>query len=149
MTRLERQVLEVVLQLPDEAQSGGFDDLPADIFTSPSHRAVHDAIRAAGGVSAAAATARWAETVREYAAEAVVPLVTELAVTPLPEDRPAALGAYARGVLGALVEMGITRKIADARSLLQRTDPADPAYGEIFAELVGHEQRRRALRTDG
>jgi DNA primase len=149
VSRLERQVLEVVLQLPDEARAGGFDELPVDVFTAPAHRAVHDAIRAAGGVRGAGDTDRWAATVREAAAEAVVPLVTELAVAPLPEDRPAALGAYARGVLGALVEMGVTRKIADARSLLQRTDPADPAYAEIFAELIRQEQQRRALRPDG
>jgi DNA primase len=149
VARLERQVLEVVLQLPSEARVSGFDDLPTDAFAVPAHRAVHDAIRAAGGVSAAEGTARWAEAVRESAAETVVPLVTELVVAPLPQDRPEALGAYARGVLAALAEMGITRKIADARSLLQRTDPADPAYGEIFAELVHQEQQRRALRGEG
>jgi DNA primase len=148
VARLERQVLEVALQLPDEAAAGGFDDLPADVFTVPAHRAVHDAIRAAGGPARADDPARWPESVREAAAETVVPLVTELAVAPLPEDRPAALGAYAQGVLGAFVEMGVTRRIADARSLLQRTDPADPAYAEVFAELIRLEQERRALRTE-
>lgn len=148
VARLEREVLEVVLQMPQEAAASGFDELAADVFSVPAHRAVHDAVRAAGGTARAEDAAHWAEAVREAAAETVVPLATELAVAPLPEDRPAALGAYARGVLGAFVEMGVTRQIADARSLLQRTDPADSAYGEIFAELVRLEQQRRALRTE-
>ncbi len=162
VARLERQVLGVVLQLPDEALEAGFDDLGPEAFAVPAHRAVHDAIRAAGGVAAVGSSgarpdegagasgrdraARWAEAVRESAAAAVVGLVTELAVTPLPEDRPASLGAYARGVLGALAEMGVTKRIADVRGRLQRTEPSDPAHAEVFAELVRLEAQRRALR---
>jgi DNA primase len=149
VARLERQVLEVALQMPAEASGAGFDGLPSDAFSVPAHRAVHDAIRAAGGVTAARDAAQWAEAVRESAAEAILALVTELAVAPLPEDRPSALGAYARGVLTAFLEMGKTRQIADARSLLQRTDPDDPAYPQVFAELVRLEQERRALRDEG
>ncbi|MGO1834234.1 MAG: DNA primase, partial [Actinomycetaceae bacterium] len=52
VARLERQVLEVALQLPGDAATAGFDSLAADTFTVPSYRAVHDAIRAAGGVGA-------------------------------------------------------------------------------------------------
>lgn len=162
VARLERQVLEVVLQLPAEAAAAGFDDLPPEVFSVPAHRAVHDAIRAAGGVGASCdvggaddgagwgagghGVGRWAEAVREAAAGPVAGLVTELAVSPLPADRPEALTAYARGVLTALVEVGVTKLIADARGLLQRTDPNDPAYGEVFADLVRLEGRRRELR---
>src|SRR5699024_5183203 len=59
VTRLEGQVLEVVLQLPDHAHAAAFDTLGADTFTVPAYRAVHDAIRASGGVSAY--QARYAE----------------------------------------------------------------------------------------
>src|SRR5690625_1662932 len=52
VARLERQVLEVVLQLPHLAVGAGFDDLAPDTFTVPAYRGVHDAIRAAGGTSA-------------------------------------------------------------------------------------------------
>ncbi len=165
VARLERQVLEVVLQMPGEALVAGFDDVLADAFSVPAHRAVHDAIRAVGGVgaygaeatrlaadprtredAATSAAALWAESVREAAAGPVASAVTELAVAPLPEDRPAAVAAYARGVLTAFLEMGITRRIAEERGRLQRADPADPAYGAIFAELLNLEERRRSLR---
>ncbi|SED99626.1 DNA primase [Ruania alba] len=163
VARLERQVLEVVVQLPQHALEAGFDDLGADTFVVPAHRAVHDAIRAAGGLrrfgeltaeQAAAgaggqagerAAALWAEQVREAADGPVAVLVTELAVSPLPEDRPEALGQYARGVLVALLKMGITRQIADAKGRLQRMDPDDPAYAETFSELLTLEDRRRTL----
>lgn len=158
VARLERQVLEAVLQLPQHLTDLGFDDLPADTFVVPAHRAVHDAIRATGGLAGftaiaaqypdqdgARAAAAWAEQVRQASGEPVDALVTELAVSPLPEDRPEALGAYARGVVVALLRMGITRRIADARGALQRTDPQDPSYAAQFAHLVELENARRTL----
>src|SRR5690625_3408436 len=143
VTRLEGQVLEVVLQLPEHAHAAGFDTLGADTFTVPAYRAVHDAIRASGGVSAymarrtelngqlgsteaeRQAAAWWAEQVRENAAGPVAGIMTELAVAPLPADRPEALAGYAQGVLMSLMHMGLTRQIADLRGQLQRTDPDD------------------------
>ena len=160
VARLERQVLEVVLQLPEHITDLGFDDLPADAFVVPAHRRVHDAIRAAGGLGGysqmatqhsaaggdqARTAGAWAEHVREVAGEPVDALVTELAVSPLPEDRPEALASYARGVVVALLRMGVTRRIADARGALQRTDPEDPSYAQQFADLVELENTRRAL----
>ena len=166
VARLERQVLEVVLQLPHLALGAGFDDLPPDTFTVPAYRGVHDAIRAAGGtraygaqLEAAAAqhgrldgerhaAAWWAETLRENAAGPVAAVVTELAVAPLPEDRPEALGNYARGVLVSLIQMGLTRQIADLRGRLQRTEPDSADAVQIFSELVALENRRHALRAE-
>jgi DNA primase len=88
--------------------------------------------------------------VREEAALPVQPLVLELAVTPLPEDRPDAVDGYVRGVVTALVDLGMTRQIADLRGRLQRMDPqreAD-AYQAAFADLIALESSRRALRQE-
>lgn len=166
MARLERQVLEVVLQLPHLAVGAGFDDLAPDTFTVPAYRGVHDAIRAAGGTSAYGteleratqekgrtdgerhAATWWTETLRENAIGPVAGVITELAVAPLPEDRPEALGNYARGVLLSLVQMGITRQIADLRGRLQRTEPDSEEAVRVFSELVALENRRHALRED-
>ncbi|HLS15236.1 MAG TPA: DNA primase [Beutenbergiaceae bacterium] len=168
VARLERQVLEVVLQLPQYALGVGFDDLGPDTFVVPAHRAVHDAIRAGGGVGAygrlaadlaaggaggdasVQAAATWAEQVRTEAGEGPVgALVTELAVSPLPEDRPQALAGYARGVVVALLRMGLTRQIADLRGQLQRTPAEDPEATQIFTELVALENRRQELKDAG
>jgi DNA primase len=163
VAQLERQVLEVVLQLPQHALGAGFDALAPDTFTVPAYRGVHDAIRAAGGTTAYGqeverltaqgaggdvaghAAAWWAEQVRENAVGPVSGVITELAVAPLPEDRPESLAGYAQGVLVALIRMGLTREIADVKGRLQRTDPTDPGYGQIFADLMELENRRRSL----
>lgn len=167
VARLERQVLEVVLQLPQYALAVGFDALAPDTFTVPAYRAVHDAIRAAGGTSAFgdrydairgelgagapdAAATWWAEQVMENAAAGpVAGILTELAVAPLPEDRPAALAAYARGVLNALIGMGLTRQIADLRARLQRSDADADDQQRILGELMELETQRRRLTETG
>ncbi len=154
VAQIERTALEVVLQRPDLV-AADFDELPADAFGAPAYRAVHEAIRAAGGLTVArpllqtsGGSTGWVGAVIEQAAEPVRPLVTELAVAPLPEDRPQALEGYVKGVVLRLVEIGYTRHIADLRGRLQRMDAdADPAaYQAAFAELVEVEGRRRTLR---
>jgi DNA primase len=152
----ERRALEAVLQLPDLIPPE-FDDLEPDAFTAPAYRAVHAAVRAAGGAAGArqlvagggpTATVAWVEAVREEAAGPVEGLITQLAVAPLPEDRADRLPSYARGLVMALVEMEITRRIADLRGKLQRMDArADPeGYRTLAAQLFDEENRRRALR---
>ncbi|MDM7831513.1 DNA primase [Cellulomonas edaphi] len=153
VAQTERTTLEVVLQAPHLVPNE-FDELAGDAFSAPAYRAVHEAIRAAGGLavaqplSAAGDATAWVGAVIEQAAGAVQPLVTELAVAPLPEDRPEALADYVRGVVLRLVELGFTRHIAELRGALQRMDSAaDPAaYSAAFAELVAMEGRRRMLR---
>jgi len=152
VARLQRNVLEAVLQHPGMVDAAVFDVLPAEAFSVPALRAVHEAIRAAGGAGAVAEANgenAWLERVREEAAGPVSGLVTELAVTPLPEDRPDALEDYVRGVVNGLVDLGLTRQVADARGRLQRMDPEKDAdvYQAAFAELVALEGTRRALRS--
>ncbi|GMA25575.1 hypothetical protein GCM10025864_33340 [Luteimicrobium album] len=146
----ERQALEVVLQVPHALDAAMFDALGPETFAVPAWRAVHDAVRAAGGLAAAAARpeSAWVELVGEQAPEPVRPLITELAVTPLPADRSEALASYAQGVVRSLVDLGLTRQIADLRGRLQRTDPTADAegYARTFQELLAIEQQRRVLR---
>ena len=148
VARLEREVLEAVLQHPGSVPPE-FDELGADAFSVPAWRAVHEAMRAAGGVRETTDPARWVARVLEEASAPVAGIVNELAVAPLPEDRESAVEDYVRGVVRSLVEMQYTRRIADLRSALQRTDAqADPdGYQAIFAELLSIEAQRRELRS--
>ncbi|MEV7972186.1 DNA primase [Cellulomonas sp. NPDC089187] len=149
----ERRALEVVLQLP-ELVPVEFDHLEPETFSAPAYRAVHTAIRAAGGAAQAKVLAgqhgpaAWVEAVREQAAGPVHSLITRLAVEPIPEDRPDKLPEYARGLVMALVELALTRHIADLRGRLQRMDAvAEPdAQRELFQQLLAAEDRRRMLR---
>jgi DNA primase len=149
VARRERLALVAVLQYPQHVPPV-FDDLGEDAFAVPAWRAVHAAIRAAGGVreGATLGAGHWVEAVVEQAAEPVRGLVTELAVAPLPEDRENVVGGYVAGVVRGLVDLGLTRRVADAKSRLQRLDPtADlAAYQEAFAALLAVEAERRTLR---
>ncbi|MDO8148943.1 DNA primase [Isoptericola sp. b515] len=149
VARIERLALVVVLQYPQHVPVT-FDDLGPDAFATPAWRAVHAAIRAAGGVRTGAGLGgnRWVETVVEEAGDAVSPLVTELAVAPVPEDRESAIAAFVADVVRKVADLGLTRRIADAKSRVQRLDAtADPdAYRAAFEELVAIEKERRELR---
>ncbi len=153
VAQVERTALEVVLQHPTLVPTE-FDDLAPDACTAPAYRAVHEAVRAAGGVAAArdlvaaAGEGAWVGAVLEEAAEPVRPLLTEMSVAPLPEDRPESLPGYVRGVVRRLVDIGFTRRIADVRGRLQRLGAdADPTeQRSLLGELVELEAQRRTLR---
>ncbi|MBO3086873.1 DNA primase [Cellulomonas dongxiuzhuiae] len=153
VAQVERTALEVVLQHPTLVPPE-FDALAPDACTAPAYRAVHEAVRAAGGLTTAGelvaqgGESAWVGAVIEAAAEPVQALLTELAVAPLPEDRPDALPAYVRGVVMRLVDVGLTRRVADVRGRLQRLGAdADPVeQRSLLGELLELEAQRRTLR---
>ena len=162
VSRVERQALEAVLQNPLAVVGSGFEELDGQSFTVPTHRAVHDVIRAAGGLDAftqmmrqaeahfgpgedatRAASRHFVQVVLETAGEFLAPEVTELAVAPLPVAGEADLRSYCRGVVAAMVRMDLTRKLGEARANLARMSEEDPQYSEIFRSLMRLEQRRQ------
>jgi DNA primase len=148
VARDERLALVAVLQYPQHVP-GSFDGLGEDAFSVPAWRAVHAAIRAAGGAAAGrdVSAAQWVGAVLEQASETVAGLVTQLSVASLPEDREAAVPAFVEGVVRRVVDLGLMRRVADARSRLQRLDPSDTeTYQAAFAELLAIEAERRTLR---
>jgi DNA primase len=148
IARAEREALECMLQVPRLVPASDADSLGDGAFEVPSLRAIHHAIRSAGGMAAAATLSAqaWAEAVREEAPEAVAALVTELAVTPLPTDTDEALARYASSVVLRVAEVDVSRAIGTLRSRLQRLDPSAAGYQEAFADLLAAEARRRSLR---
>jgi len=144
---IERQALECLLQVPRLVPAVDADALESDAFRVPAYRAVHDAVRAAGGMSVAAGLSgpAWVQSVQENAPDAVEGLITELAVAPLPADREEALARYAASVVLRVAEMDVIRRIGDLRSRVQRMG-ADEAAAGAFAELMAAETERRTLR---
>lgn len=160
LERIERQALEVMLQLPGLARVANAQDLPARTFTVPTHQAVHDAIRAAGGVDIyhkhldqlqaqgdpmpeERATAWYVDQVMEHADGVVAQAVTQLSVEPLPE-----IGdqwPYVRGIMMSLIRQGITRQIAEIRGQMRRTAPDSPDQDVLFGRLLELENQRRAF----
>lgn len=147
---MERQALEVVLQEPSVLGGGAWERFEASQFTTPAYAAVHTAVRAAGLAHSDDPVA-WVEQVRQEVPEPLRPLVSELAVTPLPASTVEAMQRYCRDILARLFELQITRIKADKMGQLQRLDAgANPEeFQRLNRELMQLEMERRSLRSDG
>jgi DNA primase len=130
----ERQLLQAALQFPGLVDPAGFGSLTGGSFSAPAHRGVHDAIQAAGGIGAASGgESRWADRVSEASALTVRPLVSELAVAPVPARVDPLTGLperrYVDELLVRIQEVALTRQIGDAISAMRRVPPDDTAAG--------------------
>jgi DNA primase len=144
----ERQLLKAVLQFPSAVDQELYDSIEPTSFSAAAHRAVHDAVAAAGGLPAAATTSVWADKVSEAAAATVRPLVSELAVAPLPARVDATTGMpdprYVNELLVRVREVSLTRRIGDAMSALRRMDSGDPAAARALSTELQTLQRELA-----
>ncbi len=148
MARMEREALEVVLQQPgllDATQWERFGEAP---FSVPVYAALRTAVLAAGAAGTDAG--QWVERVRREVPDVLRPLVSELAVRPLPAKDADAMAVYCRDILNRLTELRITQQKAEKLGQLQRMDPAaDPVlYNQLQRELMDLEMQRRQLRPD-
>jgi len=148
VARIEREALECLIQVPHLVPAEDADALGESSFGVPAYRAVHDAVRGAGGMAVARTMSpgAWADAVQEAAPEAVRPLVGELAVAPLPADSDEALGRYAASVVLRVAEVALTRWIGSLRSRVQRLPADDPEAIRALGELMATEEHRRSLR---
>nr|WP_303770572.1 DNA primase [Actinomyces oris] len=174
VAQLEREALAVIIQFPVAAHQAGADELGADSFGQLTHRAVYEAVAAAGGTAEVPglvqqavaagmgeqeaqrrATLRWLQQVRDGAIGLVEAAITELAVAPLPlptirgrgtEVDASGLERYAKGVLDSLAVMGINRRLVEMRSRHRRMSPQEEGYRELFSQIAALEQRRMQIR---
>lgn len=149
VVRAERLALEVLLQVPDKVDPSWLAALGEDAFTVPQYRAVWTGIAAAGGLAAArTAGGAWVHRVADEVGETVAPLISELAVTPLAQDRPAEIARYVKSVLAGVGDLALTRSIAETRGRMQRIGEGQDGYQDAFTELVRLEGERRSLREE-
>ena len=146
---MERQALEVVLQEPAILEGATWQRFAEARFSTPAYLAIHEAIRATGQ-GAIGDPARWVEQLLQEVPEPLRPLVSELAVVPLPASTAEAVQRYCRDILARLFELQITRVKADKMGQLQRLDAAaDPEeFQRLNRELMELEMQRRSLRMD-
>lgn len=148
VARAEHEALASLLQVPHLVPAADADALGDAAFDVPAFRAVHQAIRAAGGIVHAQGLEPrvWTEAVIEAAPQTVAALVSQLAVVPLPADTEEGLARYAASVVLRVAETEVAREIGTLRGRVQRMDTDDPAYQRAFADLLAAETRRRSLR---
>ncbi|AXJ10531.1 DNA primase [Arthrobacter sp. PM3] len=146
---MERQALEVALQEPGMLEGETWERFSTARFSTPAYLAIHEAIRATG-IGLTGDPVRWVEQLLQEVPEPLRPLVSELAVVPLPASTPEAVQRYCRDILARLFELQITRVKAEKMGQLQRLDAS--AHPEDFQrlnrELMQLEMQRRALRSD-
>ncbi len=144
---IERELLKLVIQHPAGVGRTTTHVMTTD-FTHPTFQGVWEAVVAAGGPASGADDAGWANKVRQCATEpAVIAAVTELGVEPVrgtSDPNPTFAVAY----VYRLQELTTSRRIADVKARLQRTNPVEQPldYNRMFGELVMLEQHRRKLR---
>jgi len=152
---LERQLLQVVLQFPSLVDPQDLHALDASAFSAPAHRAVFDGIVGAGGIQPGLTTAAWTDAVVRAAPSAVHSLISELVVGALPVMMDKLTGQPSRRYVASLslrlLEMALTRRIADALSQLRRLDTAgtpDPVrQRELSVELQELQRELAAMRA--
>jgi len=145
---VEREALKGALQCPAVA-GPMFDATEPAMFLDPAHRGLREAISRAGGTSTATSVPAWVAAVSEAAADdSVRSLVTSLAVQPLQYEGDTE-HRYVSSVVVSVHERDVTRRVAEVKSRLQRTNPESEteAYNRLFNELIVLEQRKRELRT--
>ncbi|QRV02797.1 DNA primase [Arcanobacterium phocisimile] len=160
---VERQALEVMLQLPGLALGAHADRIPSRTFRIPIHQSIFDALMAAGGVGAYDAKFReltaggmdkntasirasswFVEEVELHADDVVRGAIRQLTVEPLPERDGEESWRYVRGIIVSLIRQGITQQIADVRREMNTLSADSPQQEYLFEMLMKLETARRA-----
>jgi DNA primase len=146
VTTLERDVLMVLLQHPDVVPE---ERATAVLSTQFSHAALALIRDAMLSVFDRYHHSAWVSMVTGETPEALQPLVGQLSVAPLPENKDQT-ERYCMGVTGTLLDRDLLRQKAELMSTLQRSDAeADPAgHRAVQEQLVTIEARRRELREE-
>ncbi|MDF3046276.1 MAG: primase [Ornithinibacter sp.] len=131
----ERQLLQALVQYPQQFDDATVHSLEPHAFVAPAHRAVLDGIRIAAPTHRRGSTAAWVAAVTDAAPLAVRGLVAELSVASLPTRFDPSTGLppqrYLEALVGGVRDAHLGRQIADAMATVRRaqndpdTDPAD------------------------
>ncbi|MEY2841038.1 MAG: hypothetical protein RLY74_179, partial [Actinomycetota bacterium] len=134
---LEREVLKVRLQFP--ALNYQWREIEKNAFSHPAYDRLRTFIDSQKDLEAIEISAVESEDLRSF--------VMELSVEPVRTTGEIS-DRYISSITARLNEVALSRSIAEIKSKLQRLNPVEneKEYGEVFAELVDMESRRRALR---
>jgi DNA primase len=135
----ERGTLRLIVRAPDTFGEG-WNGLASDDFSHPAYRALFDAV-----LAAADGPGGWTQRILQANPDPMLEqLVVSLAVEPVLREPTQ---AYAREYAAQLRVQSLSRRIAELKSKLQRTNPLDDqaAYNRRFAQLVTLEKERKEL----
>ncbi|MFM6967044.1 MAG: DNA primase [Rhodoluna sp.] len=138
----ERQVLEVLIQVPEAYQVEQAARIVRSGFSAPVHIAIGNAIEAA---LADFGSQKFLATVMTSLPAELHSVLLEVAGKPLPANDQAQLTNYGRGVIAKATASVLIREKNELLAALRRTDAdAEPqTYAELQRQLVAVEKERR------
>jgi DNA primase len=142
---LEREVLKTIVQTPEDSPS--WRDLEEHDFIHEIYRALFIRLHQVEGAGDLTATVEAIRAAGDEGAIEIASLATELAVEPRRTSDTSGT-RYGESLSYRLREVGVSRRIEEQKSELQRVNPLEEAdrYQQLFADLVQMEAVRRQLR---
>lgn len=146
ITRFERQVLEVLVQVPSSFTPEQLVRIVRDGFSSPAHNAILEAI---GTSLSSQNSSDWLRVIAESTPESLHPLLREIAAQALPAHDLDGLNRYGQGVINRALINALAHTKADLLAALRRVDSvASPdESAAIQRQLVELEAERRKLQV--
>lgn len=145
IVRFERQVLEVLIQLPKVATKDQRDRILGVGFSDPSHSQIGTAV---AKVADGPVPENWLASIAAVLPESIHPVLRELAAQPLPAANSEALARYGQGVIAKALIGVIGAEKTLLLSELRRTDAQTESekYRGIQRRLLELETERRNIR---
>jgi DNA primase len=142
--RFERQLLEVLLQVPNAYSVDELKRITGVAFSAPTHIAIANAIEAAAGWHG---KTEFLPTVAGATPGELQGVLLEIAGQTLPANTDEQLLRYGQGVISRGLAAVLAREKNELLAALRRTDKeTDPStYAEIQRKLVALEAERRTV----
>jgi DNA primase len=144
ISRFERQVLEVLVQIPEAFQTEQVIRIIRDGFSAPAHNAILEAI---GNSLSALGSEEWMNSIARSCAPELQSMLRSVAAQALPAKSKDELIRYGQGVIARALINALAHEKANLMSMLRRADVAeDPQLSaQIQQDLVKLEAERRKL----
>ena len=141
----EREAIKAIVQYPEQARRHR-DDLDIDDFTHPASQALWRHLGSTRWPEQPDPT--WLPSVADQIDDPALRQVLEVAAVEPLRTREANVEVVVASVLARLQVLTLTRRVAEVKSKLQRTNPIDQAevYNRMFGELIALEQQLRETR---
>lgn len=144
IVRFERQVLEVLLQVPQAADVSQVVKLVRAGFSEPQH---NELLTVIGSSISSISSPDWLQTVSSNCPEQLLPILRESAATNLPASDEEGLRRYGQGVIAKALTNLLAREKADLLAALRRLNPETESddVAKVQRGLVELETERRKL----
>ena len=140
--RFERQLLEVIVQVPAALDQGLALRICKSAFSAPTHIAVANSIE---GAIALLGNHEFLPTLAISLPPELQPVLLEIAGQPLPARNEAELLVYAQGVVSRGISAILAREKNELLAALRREEPETERHRQIGIQLQELEAERRAL----